>query len=157
MTLHTAPGCTLSTSLRLSSTVESADCNVAVNSNTGCAFRDSDLSSYGAGLNAAGGGVFAMLWDEAGISVWFFARKDIPSDLQDLKSKTNATADPNTWGLPRAHWSSASCPTAQFFHSHSIVFDTTLCGDLGNPTYAAAGCPGTCADRLMDPNNFKGE
>ncbi|KAB5587354.1 hypothetical protein CTheo_9211 [Ceratobasidium theobromae] len=66
MTLHTAPGCTLSTSLRLSSTVESADCNVAVNSNTGCAFRDSDLSSYGAGLNAAGGGVFAMLWDEAG-------------------------------------------------------------------------------------------
>lgn len=159
MTLHTATGCTLSTGLLKlnTSTVLSKNCDAAINSNTGCAFLDTNTESYGGGLNAAGGGVYAMLWDDDGISIWFFARANIPGDLVDLKSKTNGTADPSSWGTPKAHWASTSCSTSKFFHSHAMVFDTTLCGDWAGSTYSSAGCPGTCADRLKDPNNFKGE
>jgi hypothetical protein len=161
MTLHTSSGCTLSTgSLKLkASTILSKNCDAAVNSNSGCAYLDTDKASYGAGLNAAGGGVFATLWTDDGISIWFFPRSDIPEDLQDLKSKTNAnaTADPLSWGTPKAHWASTTCSTRKFFNSHSLVFDTTLCGDWAGATYSSAGCPGTCADRLKDPSNFKGE
>ncbi|KDN47787.1 hypothetical protein RSAG8_03207, partial [Rhizoctonia solani AG-8 WAC10335] len=157
MTLHTSSGCTLDTGLLKlkSSTILSKNCDAAANSNTGCAFLDSDKSSYGAGLNAAGGGAYAMLWDDNGISIWFFPRSKIPSDIQNLKSKANATADPSAWGTPKAHWASSSCSTGEFFNSHAIVFDTTLCGDWAGATYSSAGCPGTCADRLKDPANFK--
>ncbi|KAG8742443.1 hypothetical protein FRC10_001410 [Ceratobasidium sp. 414] len=156
MTLHTASGCTLDpTPVKLKSTILSKDCNAAVNYNTGCAFLDTDTASYGAGLNAAGGGVFAMLWADDAISVWFFARCNVPSDLQGLKSKTNGTADPTGWGVPKARWASTACSTSKFFKDHSIVFDTTLCGDWAGATYGSAGCPGTCADRLRDPANFR--
>jgi len=156
MTLHTASGCTLDPSpVKPKSTILSKDCNVAVNYNAGCAFLDTDTASYGAGLNAAGGGVFAMLWTDDAISVWFFARSNVPSDLQGLKSKTNGTADPSGWGVPKARWASTACSTSKFFKDHSIVFDTTLCGDWAGATYGGAGCPGTCADRLKDPANFK--
>ncbi|EUC54841.1 glycoside hydrolase family 16 protein [Rhizoctonia solani AG-3 Rhs1AP] len=116
MTLHTSSGCTLDTGLLKlkSSTILSKNCDAAANSNTGCAFLDSDKSSYGAGLNAAGGGAYAMLWDDDGISIWFFPRSKIPSDIQNLSSKTNATADPSAWGTPKAHWASASCSTSEF-------------------------------------------
>ncbi|KAG9093852.1 hypothetical protein FRC06_011353 [Ceratobasidium sp. 370] len=157
MTLHTASGCTLDPSpVKLKSTVLSKDCNAAVNYNTGCAYLDTDTASYGAGLNAAGGGVFAMLWADDAISVWFFPRSTVPSDLQGLKGKTNGTADPSGWGLPKARWASSACSTTKFFKDHSLVFDTTLCGDWAGATYGGAGCPGTCADRLRDPANFKG-
>ncbi|KAG8679182.1 hypothetical protein FRC09_019154, partial [Ceratobasidium sp. 395] len=169
MTLHTASGCTLDTSpLKLKSTILAKDCNAAANYNAGCAFLDTDTASYGAGLNAAGGGVFAMLWNDDGISVWFFQRSNIPSDLQGLKAATNTTAnaadpnkygsaspDPTGWGVPKAHWTSSACSTTKFFKDHSLVFDTTLCGDWAGATYGSAGCPGTCADRLQDPANFK--
>lgn len=159
MTLHTAAGCTLDTGAqKLKSTILSKDCNAAVNFNTGCAFLDTDTASYGAGLNAAGGGVFAMLWDDDGISVWFFPRASVPADLQAIGAKTinpSATADPTSWGLPKAHWASSACSTSKFFKDHSLVFDTTLCGDWAGATYSSAGCPGTCADRLKDPANFK--
>ncbi|KAF8600500.1 glycoside hydrolase family 16 protein [Ceratobasidium sp. AG-I] len=159
MTLHTAAGCTIDSSLaNLQSSILSTDCNAAVNFNAGCAFLDSNTASYGAGLNAAGGGVYAMLWDDDGISIWFFPRSKIPSDLKNLKTKSatsGATANPSAWGSPKAHWASSTCSTKKFFNSHALVFDTTLCGDWAGATYASAGCPGTCADRLKDPANFK--
>lgn len=157
MTLHTSTGCTLNTgSLKLKSTILSKNCDAAVNSNAGCAFLDPDTASYGAGLNKAGGGVYAMLWDDDGISIWFFARENIPDDITNLKSAdTGATANPSTWGTPKAHWASTTCSTSKFFKSHNLVFDTTLCGDWAGATYSSAGCPGTCADRLKDPANFK--
>ncbi|QRV88540.1 glycoside hydrolase family 16 protein [Ceratobasidium sp. AG-Ba] len=155
MTLHTAAGCSLDTGLiKPKSTILTRDCNAAVNFNTGCAFLDTDTASYGAGLNAAGGGVFAMLWDDDGISVWFFPRNSVPADLQNLTDK-GAMANPTTWGVPKAHWASSGCSTTKFFKNHSLVFDTTLCGDWAGATYSSAGCPGTCADRLKDPANFK--
>lgn len=30
----------------------------------------------------------------------------------------------------------------------------TLCGDWAGTSYEAAGCPGTCAERVADPTSF---
>jgi len=35
-----------------------------------------------------------------------------------------------------------------------MVFDITFCGDWAGTSYIAAGCPGTCSQRIMDPKNF---
>ena len=86
-TLHTAPGCTLdksksvafvapSSKLDLSKvftgSVLRTDCDAWADSNSGCGIEDTDTASYGAGLNAQGGGVFATLWDADGIRICAF-------------------------------------------------------------------------------------
>ena len=83
-TLHTAPGCTLDKSKSVPSVAPSSkldlskiftgsvlqtNCDASANSNSGCGIEDTDTASYGAGLNAQGGGVFATLWDADGIRI----------------------------------------------------------------------------------------
>lgn len=34
------------------------------------------------------------------------------------------------------------------------ALDITFCGDWAGNSYATSGCPGTCAERIMDPSNF---
>merc|ERR1712060_154101 len=48
---------------------------------------------------------------------------------------------PDTWSIPFARFSldPASCP-ASHFKNMRLVIDLTLCGDLGNPTFAKS-CP----------------
>ncbi|KAG6811646.1 hypothetical protein H0H92_006461 [Tricholoma furcatifolium] len=150
-TLHTSSNCSLATAseqLLATSEVRSTECASSGKSNNGCGFTDTDTRSYGHGFNIIDGGVFAHLWTDEGISVWHFARGEIPGDI------TSKTPDPSTWGDPAAFWSSSACDIASHFHDHSLVLDTTLCGDFGNPTYAASGCPGTCAQAVADPTNF---
>ena len=111
-----------------------------------------DKKSHGQGFNANGGGVFAHTWDEDAINVWFFPRNAIPQDITSGKPK------PSTWGAPAASFLTGSgCNVAEAFHDHQIIFDITLCGDWAGATYSAQGCPGTCAQRVADPENFKGE
>jgi len=80
----------------------------------------------------------------------FFPRGFIPEDI------TNSTPDPSGWPAPKAFFAATTCPTGQFFKDHVFVINTTLCGDLGNPTYGPAGCPGTCAEQVANPANFNG-
>ena len=35
-----------------------------------------------------------------------------------------------------------------------LTFILTLTGDWAGNSYASRGCPGTCAERIMDPANF---
>jgi hypothetical protein len=46
---------------------------------------------------------------------------------------------------------------ASHFFVHSLVIDTTLCGDwAGNSNvYASSGCPGTCAQAVSKASNFQ--
>jgi len=184
MTLHTNPGCTLDTSranvdvaLPASAntfvgTVKTTDCDVQVNFNSGCSTQDTDGRSFGIGLNGQQGGVYATLWDDTGIKFCtsahrffvcvgmraltyasckgFFPRGFIPEDI------TNSTPDPSLWPAPKAFFAATTCPIDQFFKDHVFVINTTLCGDLGNPTYGPAGCPGTCAEQVANPANFNG-
>jgi len=93
MTLHTSPGCTLSTPMQASGTILTTEfvpsilsisgelelifslvarCNAFENWNIGCGVQDPSPTSYGKGWNDNGGGVSVTHWDETGISMWSF-------------------------------------------------------------------------------------
>ncbi|OCH92689.1 glycoside hydrolase family 16 protein [Obba rivulosa] len=141
MTLHTNPGCNLpsadSAALGITGTVlDGTDCSVADTGNAGCGVRATSSNTYGPGFNSNGGGVYAMQWDSNGISVFFFPRGSIPSDI------TANAPQPSTWGQPMANFPASSCNPFEFFNSHSAIFDTTLCGGWAGSVWGDSGAPG---------------
>jgi len=148
-TVHTAAGCQLPSSnvTQLGITgavVGGTNCAALQTGNQGCGMRASQTNSFGAAFNNNGGGVFTMLWDNSGITVWFFSRQNIPSDI------TAGAPVPDNWGTPSAIWPASSCNPFQFFQNHGVVFDTTLCGDWAGSVWTATGIPGqeqSCAQR----------
>jgi hypothetical protein len=148
-TIHTESGCNLpsSSTSKLGITgniVGGTDCAALTTGNQGCGVRSDSSTSFGAAFNQNGGGVYALSWDADGLSIWFFSRGDIPSDL------SNESPNPDNWGRPMARWPSGSCNTQQFFKDHSMIFDTTLCGDWAGGVWNSAGIPGqeqSCAQR----------
>lgn len=149
-TLHTGAGCTLSTNnLPLRTSVIHDQCASSGNDNRGCAFLDTDDRSYGKPFNMIAGGVFAHLWNSQGITMWFFPRGEIPADIKAKKP------NPDTWPTPVAFFSSKTCNMAEHFYEHSLVLDTTICGDFAGPTYTGAGCPGTCEQAVANTAIFK--
>ncbi|THH09182.1 hypothetical protein EW145_g2200 [Phellinidium pouzarii] len=150
VTWHTLPGCTLEdTGNFTGSLVGQTDCNALINSNSGCGITDWSRVSYGETFDAQGGGIYAMLWDETGIAVWYFYRVSIPKDI------LVGQPQPTTWTTPSASLSPGGCDPFQFFVNHSIIFDITFCGDWAGNTYATTpGCTGTCQEHLQDPTNF---
>jgi hypothetical protein len=104
-------------------------------------------------FNREAGGVYAHLWDNSGIKVWFFSRKDIPADIRDKNPQ------PSTWGEPVAEFAADTCNMAEHFQGHSIVINTTLCGDFAGSAYpgpeeGGKTCNGSCGDAVADPSNF---
>jgi len=148
ITLHSGPGCTLNNSQPTSGHILGQQCASSSGSNSGCAYQQNDTRSFGAGFNAAGGGVFAHLWNSDGITFWFFARDEIPSDI------TSGNPDPTTWGEAAAIFPNTGCDIASHFYDHSIVLDTTICGDWAGPAYSSSGCPGTCDQIVANGTNF---
>ena len=154
MTLHTGPNCNLNEhppSPGFSGNPLSTTCTSSSGNNDGCGISDTDANSYGQGFNANGGGVYARLWDSTGIKIWFFPRGSIPHDI------TSGNPDPSSWSTPEAFWSTDSCDVATHFYDHSLVIDTTLCGDWAGAVYGSSGCPGTCQETVTDPSNFDSE
>ncbi|KAL0953874.1 hypothetical protein HGRIS_005048 [Hohenbuehelia grisea] len=163
-TLHTGQGCEIPAGnggsplkrnghskrgVAFEATVKTTNCASSGNDNTGCGIHESDTRTYGEGFNRIAGGVYAHLWNSDGISIWHFARDEIPADI------SAKNPDPKSWGNPSAFFSNEKCDIDKHFHDHSLVIDTTICGDLGNPTYGSSGCPGTCAEAVQDPANFR--
>jgi hypothetical protein len=127
-------------------------CDASVNDNAGCGVVDWSRVSYGPQFDALGGGMYAMKWDETGISVCmfhlcipskcahrlgYFYRNAIPTDLLNLNP------NPSGWSQPSAFLSPDNCDLSKYFANHSIVFgksvrfflilnnrsiDITLCG-----------------------------
>jgi hypothetical protein len=63
-TLHTNPGCTLSSTSSASLSISGnalggTDCGAASTGNAGCGIRASSDNSFGAGFNSIGGGIYA--------------------------------------------------------------------------------------------------
>ncbi|KAG2136319.1 glycoside hydrolase family 16 protein [Suillus cothurnatus] len=160
MTLHsgTSQGCTIGkSSNQFTGQVLGTNCYSSPNADSGCGVEDygyKDLmylcdSSFGYGFNSAEGGVFALLWDNStGMSMWHFARADIPADL------TAQTPNPSTWGAPAGYWSAQSCDISANFYDHQMVIDTTICGNWAGGAYSSSGCPGTCSDMVANATNY---
>ncbi|KAI5999295.1 glycoside hydrolase family 16 protein [Pisolithus orientalis] len=157
MTLHsgTSSACTIDTAVNTSTSeaytghVLGTNCYSTPNADAGCAFSDTDTRSFGYGFNNANGGVFALLWDTSlGMSMWHFARSEIPSDI------TNRAPNPSNWGVPAGFWSSQTCNISANFYQHSLVIDTTICGNWAGGAYSSSGCPGTCSAMVANATNF---
>lgn len=113
-TLHTANGCTLQTPMKASGQVLTTDCYAYANFNTGCGVKERRSGSFGPSFNKNGGGVFATLWTDEGIKMFFWSRKNVPKDVKAMKP------NPATWGTPAAFFSTATC-SASFFKPQTIV------------------------------------
>ncbi|GAA5858209.1 hypothetical protein JCM1840_001088 [Sporobolomyces johnsonii] len=162
-TLHTASGCVRNTTIPMTGNTEwaSADC-YAYSGSSGCTVFDYDPTSYGAGFNAAGGGVFALQFAETGISIWHWQRSNIPSDVK------NGAPRPRTWGTPVAAWDGSTCDTRTFFQDLMLTFasrcfDITTCGDWAgiDSVFEASDLSGACYPKYanctaanMDPAAF---
>lgn len=125
MTLHTGPGCTIgSDTTQFAGNVTTKNCDVKAKGqmdNAGCSIADRSTKSYGAGLNANGGGVYATQWTSDAISVFFFPRGSVPEDV------LGDNPDPSGWGKPSAKFE-GGCDIEDTFKQQQIVFDTTFCG-----------------------------
>ncbi|KAJ3090812.1 hypothetical protein HK100_007344, partial [Physocladia obscura] len=142
-TLHTSEDCSFTASqMAQTATLDFGDCNSAngANGNEGCGTTNYQANAYGAPFNANGGGVYATEWSSTGISIWFFPRNAIPSDI------TAGAPNPAGWGTPSSNWPFGSWCTANHFQDMTIVLDTTFCGDwagnaYGSPCLGGSGIP----------------
>lgn len=149
--LHTLQGCMHPPAGQVQETGKliAPDCFNQTNGNEGCLVQDNSTQSYGAGFAAAGGGVYATLWDNEGIRIWFFPRSQIPSDV------ASASPNPSSWPTPTAFYPQSSCDTTKFFGPQTIIFDITICGNFaGNPAVFQETCQGNCLDLVQTPSNY---
>ncbi len=156
-TLHTGQGSdcvlvknppTTSDGASYTANVLGTECKSSEGSNAGCAFSDPKNTSFGHGFNMAGGGVFAHLWNSAGLKMWHFERQSIPQDIQ------HGQPDPSSWPTPVAFWSSVGCDFTSHLHNHHLVINTALSGGWASSDYPNSGCPATCRDQIAKGKNF---
>ncbi|QIW96726.1 hypothetical protein AMS68_002244 [Peltaster fructicola] len=142
--LHTAQGCNI-TKATMTGSISTSDCWVSdpnQSSNSGCAITTTNTTSYGAGFNANGGGVYATRYTASNITMWYFGRKSIPSDI------TAGSPDPSKWGTPVALFT--GCQFSNYINGQRLVFDTTFCGDWAGNVWTS----GSCASKASNCSSY---
>lgn len=91
------------------------ECSEQLAGTAGCETDDTRTTSYGAGFNSKGGGVYAMEWDNTAIRTWFFPRGTTPASI------TNGAPDTATFGTPVANYK-GGCNIAARFKDHRFIF-----------------------------------
>ncbi|KAK4110527.1 glycoside hydrolase family 16 protein [Canariomyces notabilis] len=162
ITLHTGPGCSMSTGNTSGTASPLLDCQGF----EGCTYPSDDddvnnnnnkpttttSSNYGAGFNAISGGVYAVEWTDAAIQVWFFPRNSAQCQrLQQGGSDSASAPSPETFGPPlAAFYGGAACSIPAHFAQHNLVFDTTFCGDWAGRVWAKDATCAALAARCED-------
>ncbi|KAF9443295.1 glycoside hydrolase family 16 protein [Macrolepiota fuliginosa MF-IS2] len=133
--LHTTSGCFQDPNPGQTGNTVERDCSTP----RGCLVAENKPNSWGPGFAQAGGGVWALQIDVAGIFVWFWSRPDIPGNVNSANSSSNI--DTAAWGPPSASYPAASCNISQYFTPQQLVLLTTLCGTwAGVPSIYASTC-----------------
>ena len=156
MALHTSAGCTITHTGAFSGTLETDNCDINAagqGNNVGCSIRSGSSTSFGNGFNSNGGGVYATEWTSEAITIWFFPRGAIPSDL------TSGTPDPSGWGQPSGQFT-GGCNIDDKFKDQKMIFDVTFCGDWAGSVWSTdATCSpqgSTCQSFVQNnPSSFK--
>ncbi|KAF1932494.1 glycoside hydrolase family 16 protein [Didymella exigua CBS 183.55] len=156
MTLHTAPGCKIGPDTSIfAGEVTTPNCDVNAKNqskNVGCSIEHPSTDSYGVGLNAIGGGVYATQWTGEAISVYYFPRGSVPDDV------LGDTPNPDGWGLPAAKFT-GGCDIKSMFKEQQIVFNTAFCGDWAGAVWESGSCAKkapTCDEYVQNnPSAFK--
>ncbi|KAH9913969.1 glycoside hydrolase family 16 protein [Epithele typhae] len=147
ITLHSGAGCTLDKATNALAKLVSTTCASSNGNNAGCAYSQTTNNTFGHGFNMQAGGVFAHTLESDSISVWYFDRDAIPSDI------SSGSPDPSSWGTPTAFFPNTNCDIEKHFLNQSLIFDITICGDWAGSAFSAT-CSGTCSDAVADPANF---
>lgn len=144
VSLHTGPGCTMPKDFEKGQTgilhhgnydFDAFNCGSAATFNQGCGVLDrSSDASYGEAFNNANGGVYALVWADYAIQIYFFKRSDIPQDI------TDGSPDPSKWGTPVGNFPMETCDPYSAFWDNFNIFDTTLCGDWAGSQGAWSSC-----------------
>ncbi|KAK1924448.1 concanavalin A-like lectin/glucanase domain-containing protein [Papiliotrema laurentii] len=155
-------GCNLDPNAYMTGTVGSTTCSAYQNGNTGCGAYLGGKSTYGttsfgSGVNEAGGGWFAMWRDieaSGGVYVYYWPRNasNVPDDVRYPNTSTTNVAN---WGQPGANLSVPTCKND--FGNHVIVFNLAFCGDYAGNTYAQSGCPQVCSSFVQNYPEAFGE
>jgi len=147
-TLHTSAGCNMPAGNNsCTGWQQSTDCDAYDNSNSGCGVISPSSNSYGAGFNAQGGGVYAAQWVDSAISVWYFPRYAIPSDI------TNNQANPANWGLPFANFPLGGNCDSSHFSKLNMIINLTFCGDWAGSVFGSqCGQYGSNCDAYVQNN-----
>jgi len=125
--LHTAKTCKVANTGALASTkLLLPECQGHI----GCKQQPQGEHTFGAGFNAAGGGVYIMEWTDQAISTWFFPRGNpIANSLTTGANSTLSAPDPAKFGQPHAKFVGDGCSIQDSFKDQSIIINTALCGD----------------------------
>lgn len=111
VSLHTGNTCILSTT---DFTGTDARTNCTLSNGGGCGVQ-STSSQFGAGFNAAGGGVWVLSLEDS-LQLWVFPRDEIPADI------TSGSPDPTCWGTPLFQFDSNNgCDVASNFIDQTVV------------------------------------
>lgn len=155
MTLHTGAGCSIDQS-GFSGKLSTSNCDVNAPgqaNNAGCGIDLASSQSYGTGFNSNGGGVYATEWTSEAISIWFFPRGSIPSDIN------GPNPDPSGWGTPSARFGGSGCDIDSHFKPQQIMFDITFCGDWAGQVWSSGSCSSvgsSCQDYVANnPTAFQ--
>jgi hypothetical protein len=138
MTLHTAGMCTIDGKGQTGSVTTT---NCSVTDPRGCSVEGL-TGSFGTEFNSVDGGVYAMLWTDEAIRLWFFPRSSIPESI------ANGDPDPGSFGVPLANFQPSSCDLQQMINDHKVIIDTTFCGDWAAGVFTDSGCP------MRDPSSY---
>jgi hypothetical protein len=146
MTLHTASVCDFTNFApdEAATFGSHKNCLSPDGDNSGCgSVMKNKRNSFGPGFNAQGGGVYATLWNDEGLKIWFFTRSAIPADI------TSSKPDPTTWGKPDMNRPFGAHCGKERFSKMKFIINTALCGDFAAvPALfnGVAKCPGKCED-----------
>ena len=112
--------------------IMNTNCSAYENGNPGCNVElDGGKPSWGAALNMAGGGVYAMERTFGstgkGVRVWFFPKGSQPKDL----SSSSKSVDTNKWGKPAARFNIAN-KCHKDFGDHQVSLVSCVLFDFTN-------------------------
>ncbi|KIW63839.1 hypothetical protein PV04_08811 [Phialophora macrospora] len=147
------PAIANSTGMDIRGHFSNLNCSAAAEGNVGCVVEGQN-NTFGTEFNSNGGAVIALEYLRGAISVWQFARTEIPGDF------LNGTPTPSTWRRPDAHFMATdSSSLDDYFYSLRMVFNTDICGSWIDKVWQTSECaalaPSCAAYAAQNPTAFK--
>lgn len=152
MALHTTPRCFQDINPGQTGQTIQGDCSTP----QGCLVAENRPNSWGASFAQAGGGVWALQIEVAGIFVWYWSRPDVPENI--ITTNSTSIMDTTIWGLPSASYPASACNISEFFTPQQLVLLISLCGTwAGVPNIYASTCHtptmSCVADNIIGPGS----
>jgi len=134
ITIHTKPGCAPGVGVQGETGQRTGNSDCGQNGgDVGCGIFNTNNQGWGSAFNAAGGGVYAMMWVTGAIQVWSWTAGNVPGDIY------SNNPNPAGWGTPVANWASG-CDFGANFDNMNIIVNTAFCGNWAGAVWKSGSC-----------------